>query len=75
MDASEFQFPHHDTFAFMFHPFRTRILRLVVEKMRAAASGFRLILAYSGEGRDRVADIEGVSQFKVFGDLALFRNF
>src|SRR5207249_1541181 len=75
IDATEFQFPRHHTFAYMYHPFGSLILRNVLDNIMAAASGCRLILAYCGEGKHTIERCSGLNQFKTYRDLALFRNF
>ena len=74
-DATEFVYPSVDTFAFLYHPFSNeRLLKFVLNELRDATRGHKLVIAYLGVGRSVLSGLEWLSKYHESGGIALFRS-
>jgi hypothetical protein len=71
-DASHFQFPEKDVFAFFYHPFDSFVLDKVLANLRSAR---RVVVGYEGRGRANVAKHNWLKPFASRYDTVLYRNF
>lgn len=54
IDAADFQFTPHDTFAYLHNPFDHEVLARVLEPLRDLAQAHRLVVAYEGPRREQL---------------------
>ena len=73
-DATRFDYPRVNTFAFLNHPFQADVLAIVLEKLQTATAGHELVIAYGGEGGDLMMGQECLENIYDNSGLRIFRR-
>jgi len=76
VDASEFTYPSANTFAFFYHPFSdVSLFDAVLDRIKLATLGQKLVIAYLGKGRYFAARHGWLTPYGENGDLILYRSY
>lgn len=73
-DATQFQYPAADTFAFLHHPFDDDVLSVVLEKLQSATSRHQLVIAYAGDAGDVMLSVDWLEPILNSSGLRIFRK-
>src|ERR1017187_1922698 len=73
-DATQFTFPRANTFAMFFHPFQDDILAVVLDRLRVATEGHKLVIAYTGDVKDLVARQAWLEPLRDPPNMRLFKR-
>jgi SAM-dependent methyltransferase len=74
VDATQFDYPAVNTFAFLHHPFHDDVLRVVLQKMQPATSCHQLVIAYAGDAGDVMFSMDWLEQVLNSSGLRIFRK-